>query len=45
MSEVKTRRWRHGNPEAWNAALLCEPAINALTTAARQFALAPPDPG
>lgn len=45
MSEVKTRRWRHGNPEAWNAALLCEPAINALTTAARQFALAPPEPG
>jgi hypothetical protein len=45
MSEVKTRRWRHGKPETWNVALLCEPAINALTAAARWSALPPPEPG
>ncbi len=45
MSEVKTRRWHHGKPESWNAANLCEPAINALTTAARHVAMPPPEPG
>ena len=45
MADIATRRWRHGKPEAWNAARLCEPAINALTAAARQFATRQPEPG
>lgn len=45
MASVNTHRWRHGKPEAWNAANLCGPAIKALLALKRQTAPPPPEPG